>query len=231
MNLEGTIVLITGAKGGLGTFVTNEFLDSGATVVGASRSIENADFPRAGFSAVPAELGSIDEARALVTSAVKKHGRVDALVHLVGAFAGGQSVADIDDTAFDRMLDVNLKSTFHIIRAVLPQMRRQNGGRILAIGSRTAVEPQPGVGAYTVSKAALVALIRTVAVENRDVNITANVILPGTMDTPANRKAMPSADRSRWIDPRQVASVLVHLASPLASQVTSAMIPVYGAEV
>jgi NAD(P)-dependent dehydrogenase (short-subunit alcohol dehydrogenase family) len=231
MDLEGTVVLITGAKGGLGTFVTNAFLESGATVVGASRSIADADFSRPGFSAVPAELGSLDAALALASTVVDKHGRIDALVHLVGAFTGGQSVADIDDATFDRMFDLNFRSTFHIVRAVLPQMRRQKGGRVLAIGSRTALEPQPGIGAYTTSKAALVALMRTVAVENSDVNITANIILPGTMDTPANRKAMPSADYSRWVDPRQVAALLVHLASPLATQVTSAVIPVYGGEV
>ena len=229
--MNGSVVLITGAKGGLGTYVTNAFLDSGATVVGASRSIEDNDFPRPGFSAMAAELGSVGAARALVERVVEKHGRVDALVHLVGVFAGGQSVADTDDDTFDRMIELNLKSAFHIVRAVLPQMRAQRSGRLLCIGSRTAVEPQPCAGAYTASKAALVALIRTIAAENRDANITANVVLPGTMDTPANRKAMPAADYSRWVDPNQVASLLVHLASPQAGQVTSAVIPVYGREV
>jgi NAD(P)-dependent dehydrogenase (short-subunit alcohol dehydrogenase family) len=85
-------------------------------------------------------------------------------------------------------------------------------------------------GAYAASKAALVSLIRTVARENSDRRITANVVLPGTMDTPANRSALPSADYSKWVHPSQVAMLLVHLASDQASQVTGAVIPVYGGE-
>ena len=99
------------------------------------------------------------------------------------------------------MLDMNLNSTFHMLRAVLPQMRQRRSGRIIAIGSRAAESPGAEVGAYSASKAALVSLIRTVALENKDLGITANVILPGTMDTPANRKAMPGADTSQWVQP------------------------------
>jgi NAD(P)-dependent dehydrogenase (short-subunit alcohol dehydrogenase family) len=117
-----------------------------------------------------------------------------------------------------------------MLRAVLPEMRAQGAGRILAIGSRTAVEPQPGVGAYSASKAALVSLVKTVALENKDRGITANVVLPGTMDTPANRAAMPGADFSKWVRPSQIASLLVHLASDQASQISGAVIPVYGRE-
>ena len=109
-------------------------------------------------------------------------------------------------------------------------MRQAATGRIIAIGSRAAVEPQPGISAYSASKAALVSLIRTLALENKDRGITANVILPGTMDTPANRDAMPQADFSKWVDPRQVATLAAWLASDEASQVTGGVIPVYGAE-
>jgi len=114
------------------------------------------------------------------------------------------------------------------MRAVLRQMRAQGSGRILAIGSRAAVEPQAGVGVYAASKAALVALVRTVALENKEQGISANVILPGTMDTPANRTANPAADYSKWVPPGQVGALLVHLASGQASHVSGAVIPVYG---
>src|SRR5207249_1853790 len=124
---------------------------------------------------------------------------------LVGAFAGGQPVAKTDDATLDRMFDLNFRSAFHIIRAVLPFMRAQSAGQIAAVGSKAAVEPAPLAGAYGASKAALVSLIRTVACENSDASITANVVLPGTMDTPANRKSDPGADYSKWIHPRQVA--------------------------
>jgi NAD(P)-dependent dehydrogenase (short-subunit alcohol dehydrogenase family) len=108
-------------------------------------------------------------------------------------------------------------------------MRRTGAGRILAIGSRAAENPGPGVGAYSASKAALVSLIRTVAVENKDLAITANVLLPGTMDTPANRNAMPGADTSTWVQPASVASLIVWLASEAGKDVNGAVIPVYGA--
>ncbi len=230
MDTVERVVLITGAKGGLGTFVTNTFLGSGARVIGVSRSISAADFPNERFTAIPAELSSADAARKIVDGAVAAWGRIDGLVHLVGAFAGGPSVADTDDATLDRMLDLNFRSTFHMVRAVLPHMRRQQAGRIAAIGSKAAVEPQANVGAYAASKAALVSLIRTVARENADCGISANAVLPGTMDTPANRAAMPDADFSKWVDPAQVARLLAHLVLGEASQVSGAVIPVYGSE-
>lgn len=231
MQLHNRVVIITGAKGGLGTFVTNAFLNEGAQVIGVSRSISSSDFPREGFSAMPAELTNGDSARRLAAAVVEKVGRIDALVHLVGGFAGGQTVSDSDDATFDRMISMNLRSAFDIIRAVLPQMRTQGTGRILAIGSRAAVEPAAMAGIYAASKAALVSLIRTVASENADHGISANIVLPGTMDTPANRSAMPNADFSHWVQPAQVASLLIHLASDAGAQITGAAIPIYGSAV
>jgi NAD(P)-dependent dehydrogenase (short-subunit alcohol dehydrogenase family) len=126
------------------------------------------------------------------------------------------------------MFDMNLNSAFHILRAAIPHMRRARVGRIIAISSRAAENPGATIGAYSTSKAALVSLIRTVALENKDVGITANVILPGTMDTPANRKAMPGADMSTWVQPASVASLIVWLAGDAGKDVTGAAIPVYG---
>jgi NAD(P)-dependent dehydrogenase (short-subunit alcohol dehydrogenase family) len=224
------VVLITGANGGLGASVTNAFLDAGARVAGVSLKIRNSDFPRPSFEAIPAELSSGAAARAVAEAVTAKWGRIDALVHLIGGFSGGKTVSDTDDATLEKMLDMNLRAAFYMLRAVLPEMRAKGSGSILAIGSRTAVEPQPGVGAYSASKAALVSLVKTVALENKDRGISANVILPGTMDTPANRAAMPSADFSKWVQPSQVASLLVHMASDQASQISGAVIPVYGSE-
>ena len=158
---------------------------------------------------------------------VARFGSLDVLAHTVGGFAGGQSVTDTDDATFQRMLELNLNSVFHILRATIPALRKSSG-RIIAIGSRAAVEPGPGVGAYSASKAAMLSLIKTVAVENREAGVTANVILPGTMDTPANRMAMPSADFARWVQPANVASLIVWLASDAGKEITGAAIPVYG---
>jgi NAD(P)-dependent dehydrogenase (short-subunit alcohol dehydrogenase family) len=228
--LTDRVVLITGAKGGLGTYVTQAFLEAGASVVGSSRSIAGSDFKHPGFSAIPAELSSRQEALQLAAAALRLHGRIDTLVHLLGGFTGGPAVQETAEADIDRMLEMNFRSAFHMIAAVLPPMQARNSGSILAIGARTAVEPQPGLGAYSASKAALVSLVRTVALENKRFGISANVILPGTMDTPANRAAMPQADFSSWIQPRQVAALLTHLASSEGAQISGALIPVYGRE-
>ena len=228
--LDGKTALITGAKGGLGTYVTKTFLAASANVVGVSRSIRQTDFPHPRFSAVAAELSSLDAAQAIARSVTGRFPRIDILVHLVGGFAGGTPVAGTDDATFERMLDLNLRSAFHILRAVIPVMRALGSGRIVAIGSRAAVEPQPSIAAYSASKSALVSLMRSVAIENKDTAITANVILPGTMDTPANRAADPTADFAKWIDPQQVANLALWLASDAATQITGAVIPVYGKE-
>ena len=137
-------------------------------------------------------------------------------------------MADTGDATFSRMFDMNVNSTFHILRAVIPLMRTARSGRIVAIGSRAAEDPGAMVGAYSSSKAALVSLMRTVAIENKDVGITANVILPGTIDTAANRAVMPGADVSKWVKPESIASLIVWLAGDAASDVTGAVIPVYG---
>ncbi|MGB9455974.1 MAG: SDR family NAD(P)-dependent oxidoreductase [Bryobacteraceae bacterium] len=229
--LEGKVALITGANGGLGSFVTEAFLAAGAKVLGVSRSIQASDFPHPAFAALPAELSSGEAARKVTDDIVARFGRVDVLVHVVGGFAGGKSVAETDDATLDKMLDLNYRSAFFMARAVLPHMLQQGGGRILAVASRQAVEPGAMVGAYSASKAALVALIHTIALENKDRSVSANTVLPGTMDTPANRAADPKADPSQWVQPAQVAALLVHLASDAAAQVTGAAIPIYGRQV
>jgi len=228
--LENKIALITGAKGGLGNFVTKAFLDAGATVAGSSRSIEDKDFPHAKFVAFPAELSNLDSAQKLVDSVIARFGRIDALVHLVGAFEGGKPVAETDDGLWHRLQQTNFLSALSMFRAVIPHMRKAGSGRIIAIGSRAAVLPKPGIAAYSVSKAALLALVRAVALENKDAGITANIVMPGTMDTPANRAAMPKADASKWVPPAQVADLLVYLSSGRAASVNGAAVPVYGGE-
>ena len=225
--MKGKIVLVTGANGGLGSFVTQAFLDAGATVVGSSRKIQQSEFS-GNFTAAPADISSLSDARALVDQVIARFRRLDILAHTVGGFAGGQPVADTDDATFQRMFDMNLQSVFHIVRAALPALRKSGNGRIIAIGSRAALEPGAGVGAYSASKAAMLSLMRTVALENQDAGVTANVILPGTMDTPANRAAMPQADFSKWVQPSNVASLVLWLASDAAKDVNGAAIPIYG---
>lgn len=222
------VALVTGADGGLGTQVTRALLDNGFLVAGLAPRIKPSRFENQHFLAIPAKLDTLQAAQQSVESLIAKFGRIDLMAHLVGGFAGGPTVAETDDATFQRMFDLNVNSAFHIMRAVVPHMRKAGGGRIVAIGSRAAESPGAGVGAYSASKAALVSLIRTVALENKDAGITANVILPGTIDTPANRQAMPGADSSQWVQPSAIASLILWLASDAAKDVTGAAIPVYG---
>jgi NAD(P)-dependent dehydrogenase (short-subunit alcohol dehydrogenase family) len=227
-DLQGKIALVTGADGGLGTQVTRALLNSGATVIGVSRSAQpNSDTPS--LVVLAADLSSAEKAKSTVDGIATRFGRIDILAHLVGGFVGGKAIAETDDATFQRMFDLSLNSAFYVLRAVIPHMRRAGNGLIVAIGSRAAEDPGPTVGAYSASKAALVSLIRTVALENKDLAITANIILPGTMDTPGNRQAMPGADTSKWVQPASVASLIVWLASEAGKDVNGAAIPVYGA--
>ncbi len=229
--MKGKVVLVTGANGGLGTYVTQAFLDVGAAVIGTSQKIQQSDFNNQNFTALPAEISTREGAKVLVEEVVRRFGKLDVLAHTVGGFAGGQSITDTDDATFQRMFDLNLNCVFHILRAVVPPLRETGDGRIIAIGSRAALEPGAGVGAYSASKAAMVSLVRTVALENKDAGLTANVILPGTMDTPANRKAIPNADFSKWVRPATVASLITWLAGDAGKDVNGAVIPVYGSDV
>ena len=228
--IAGQLVLITGANGGLGTNVTEEFLKAGARVIGTSLVIADTDFPNPRFTAIAADLTDAQAARKLAGDVIQRFQKIDTLVHVMGGFAGGQSIAETEDAIWERMLNLNLKSAVNILRAVIPHMRQAARGRIIAIGSRTAAEPAANLSAYNASKAALLSLIQTAALENKDLGITANIILPGTMNTAANRKAMPDADTAKWIQPERVAALVAFLASSAGGQITGAAIPVYGQE-
>lgn len=220
------VVFITGAKGGLGTFVTERFLSTGATVVGASLSISQEDFPNPLFVPLAVDLTKPAAVRDATQSVVRRLGRLDVLIHVLGGFAGGQTVADTDDATWDLMRDLNLASAFYVLRASIPHLRKSGKGRIVVVGSLAAVEPHVGLGAYVTFKAALSILVRTVALENQDAGLTANVILPGTMDTPGNRKAMPDADFSKWASPSAVADAIAWLAEESAGNITGTVVPI-----
>jgi NAD(P)-dependent dehydrogenase (short-subunit alcohol dehydrogenase family) len=230
--MQAKVVLVTGANGGLGTSVTEAFLAAGATVAGVSRDIKSSDFSHANFAAFAGDLNSSQAATTLVNSVLERFRALDALVHLVGGFAGGKPVPQTDDATFEKMMDMNLRSAFYMAKAVLPNMRKAGGGRIVNIGSRAALEPAAGIAAYSASKAALVSLTRTIAMENKDAGITANILLPATIDTAVNRAAMPGADTSKWVKPEKVAGLILWLVGdPAAAAVNGAAIPVYGRDV
>ena len=223
--MKNKVALITGAKGGLGTFMTESFLAAGVAVAGVSRSIVQSDFSHPNFHAFPADITQSEPTRAVVRAVLAKLDRIDVLIHATGGFAAA-NIHETDDDTWLRMRDLNLSSGFYIAREVIPIMRRQKYGRIIAIGSLAAVEPHTSLGAYESFKTALVMLFRTIALENQDAGITSNIILPGTMDTPANRAAMPNADPAKWLPPADVAELALLLANDENGVVNGAAIPI-----
>ncbi|MBI3698084.1 MAG: SDR family oxidoreductase [Acidobacteria bacterium] len=155
-------------------------------------------------------------------------GRIDALVNLVGGYTGGPPLHQIEDATWNRMLELNLTSAFVLSRAVLPHLLERRSGRIIHTASRGAVEPFAGGAAYIVAKAGVVVLTRSIAAEVAGTGVTANVLLPGTIDTAANRAGAPGADYSKWVRPAALAETILFLISDAAREINGAAIPVYG---
>lgn len=221
------VVLITGATGALGEIVTRQFLDSGAHIVGVGMEWTT---PPESQRVLPLTLNLIKPecCREAVNTTLGKHGRIDHLIHLVGGYEAGKTVAETSDELWQHMLAINLHALFHLSREVLPPMLRQKHGRIIAIGSKAGRNPVGGLGAYHVSKAAMHALIRSIGVDSKGTGVTANAIVPSIIDTAANRAAMPNADYSKWVRPSAIAHLIRYLASDAASEINGALIPVYG---
>jgi NAD(P)-dependent dehydrogenase (short-subunit alcohol dehydrogenase family) len=219
--MNGQIVLITGGAGALGQTVVPAFVSAGASVF-----LGDLNPPQlSGVTALKADFTDQTQVRALVDEVLHTAGRLDALINLIGGFATGL-VVDTDVSLWQRMLAMNLTSAFLLSQAVLPSMLERRRGRIVHIAARAALEPFPGAAAYIVSKGGLIALIRTLSTELNGSGVTVNGVLPTTIDTPANRKAMPAADPSKWARPEAIARTLRFLASDDASQINGALIPI-----
>ncbi len=219
-------VLVTGANGALGSFITQAFLKTGARVIGASLHISADAFASSNFEAVSLDFTREELVRKTIKDIAERHDGLDVVVHALGGFAGGQSVAETSTATWEQMRDLNLTSAFYVLREVIPHLRRSPSGRFIAIGSLTATAPHANLGAYVVFKAALATLVQTAALENRDSRLTANIILPDTMDTPANRKSMPNADFSAWLNPQDVADLVLWLADERAAHINGTAIPI-----
>ncbi len=227
-------VLVTGGTGALGTAVTKRLLDDGHHVAATWVVKEEAE-------ALRETLGSTERLKLLETDVTDPGsiattiedieadiGSVEVLVHLVGAWKGDEAVHEVSPDTWDRMFDLNLRSAFLCSRAVLPGMRKQGWERIVLVSSRTAREGHSGQAAYAIAKAGVAVLAETIAEESLGLDITANVVAPSTLDTPANREAMPDSDFSAWVPPEDVAASIAFLVSQEAGQLRGAWLPVYG---
>jgi NAD(P)-dependent dehydrogenase (short-subunit alcohol dehydrogenase family) len=165
---------------------------------------------------------------ALVADVASREGRIDVLVNLVGGFAAGQPITQLDLATWRDMQDLNVQTAFLTSKHVGRLMERQGAGRILNISARPAVSGRKNVAAYAVAKGAIITLTEAQAEELRDTDVTVNCVLPSLIDTPVNRAALPNADFARWPKAEEIARVLLFLASDDAQLISGAAIPVYG---
>ena len=230
----GRVVMVTGATGGLGQSVVAALLTEGARVAAVGR---RADALRVlgpvgdtgeSFLPLSADLADESAAQQAVQQTLVWGRRIDALVHTVGGYSGGEPVAASALADWDQMLDVNLWAAIHVTRAVLPPMVAQGGGRIVTVSSRSAQRIGRNAAAYTVAKAGLEAFTLAVAEDYRAQGVTANAVAPSTIATPAMLAHASAGERARWVSPDSIARVILFLASDDAADVSGAVVPVYG---
>jgi NAD(P)-dependent dehydrogenase (short-subunit alcohol dehydrogenase family) len=224
--------VVTGGTGALGQAVVSALVERGARVAVPYRSPREWDALKAALPGAPvwgaaADLSDTAAAKAFLEGAAGFLGRLDGVAAIAGAYAGAGTFEKAPEPEWTSMMNANLGTLYAVCRAALPRLL-EHGGSVVAVGSRLAVEGGAGAAAYAVSKAGVVALTRVLALENESRGVRFNCVLPGTIDTPANRKAMPKADTSRWTPPASIARVIVFLLLPESSAVNGALVPVAG---
>ena len=231
--LAGKVAYVAGGTGGLGRAVSLTFLEEGAAVIVTYRKADEFAALKAAAGANGARLDGheIDvtnepAVRARIDDVRTRHGRLDALVNAVGAYSGGAPLWEQDPATLDRMLDLNLRSGYALLRAAVPVMLSQGHGAIVNVASTAAFDYGAGNAAYAASKAAAVALVASVAEDLKGTAVRANSILPSIIDTKANRKAMPKADFSKWPKPGEIARIILFLVSDDAKLIRGAAIRV-----
>ena len=233
MNVNEKVTIISGANGGLGSVVSRVFHEAGATVVlvGTRLTGVQAQADELGPErTLPLAANLVDplEAEKVVETTVSRFGRVDVLLNLAGGFSGGASVSESKVDELDKMLDINLRTTYNLSRAAVKPMIAQNWGRIINIASRDALHGRANYSAYAISKAAVLRLTESMAAEVQDYQITINALLPGTIDTEANRRSLPTADFTNWVKPVAIAQTMLFLVCDETGAINGASIPIYG---
>jgi NAD(P)-dependent dehydrogenase (short-subunit alcohol dehydrogenase family) len=231
----GPVAFISGGAGNLGRAVTAVFLQAGWRI---NVSLHHADAKNALDPLKSAYPGRVTTCLVDLTtdrgpdSAIRQTvqwgGRLDAAIHLMGGWSGGAKLADTPVGVWHAMISINLTSAFLLAQAAVPRMLETGGGSLVFVSSRVARERRSGNGAYAISKAGLLVLAETIAEEYGEQGIRAAAVLPDTIDTPANRRAMPHADPSKWIPTEGVARVILALASPGSDAANGASVPLYG---
>jgi len=232
MSLTGKTALVTGAGGALGRVVAKTLASEGARVVITYRDrVPVGVIPRGlkkHYLKIRADVTSAESVAALFRKIEMVSKKADILVNTVGGFAASGPLPATPTEEWQEMMRINLDSVFYCCRAFLRQKKLSSYGRIINIAAQTVFRPTSGKAAYAVSKGGVATLTGVLGEELRGSGITANAIAPSVLRTPANAKSMRGADRSRWVDPSDVASEIVHLCSPAAGSINGAVIPMFG---
>lgn len=233
MNARTTpTVLITGASGHLGRAVASAFAAQGSQLVLLDREKQTAEVDgnhtENTVLHLPTDLLNPDQVRSATERALEQFGRIDVLVNAAGGFHMGEAAHDTPDSAWESMLDLNLRTALNTCRAVVPHMLTQGHGKIINVAAYAAQKGLAQMGAYCASKSALIRLTESLSAEVREQGINVNCVLPTILDTPPNRAAMPEADPARWVAPEALADVIVFLASEGARAIHGAALPVTG---
>jgi NAD(P)-dependent dehydrogenase (short-subunit alcohol dehydrogenase family) len=231
--LEGRVAIVTGAAGNLGRATAAAMRAAGARTVLVDASQEHLQQTYPGQDQNRLLCGGVDltdehSARTVVAAGRERFGRIDVLVNTVGGFRGGKSVHEEEIATWELMMAINLRTTLLACRAVLPEFVGQGSGAIVNVAAGAALSAPAGLAAYSASKSAVIRLTEALSAEGKASGIRANAVLPGTIDTPQNRAAMPGADTSKWVAPEAIADVIVFLASDAARAVTGVALPVFG---
>lgn len=229
------VAIITGSTGGLGKAVTQSFLKAEHKVAvtftsESSFEVLTSEIPSTQDSLHAVKTNVLDETavNSLVNSVLDKFGRIDYLINIVGGFLGGVPIVETTEAQWDKMMNLNLKSAFFCSKHVLPTMIKQAEGKIINIGAKGGLKAASGMSAYSASKAGVINFTQALAEEGRRHNITANAVVPGIIDTPDNRQAMPDADFEKWVKPEAIAELILFLCSGEADAISGALIPIYG---
>ncbi|MHB8621814.1 MAG: SDR family NAD(P)-dependent oxidoreductase [Sulfuricaulis sp.] len=234
-SLKDKVVIITGAVGNLGRAVAARVQAQGNSTILVDRSSDrlreaygDLKGPVQHWLAGGVDMTDPQAVNAMAAEAHQRFGRLDGLVNTVGGFRGGKPVHETDLSEWDFLYDINVRSTLNACRAVIPYMLPAQHGRIINVASRNAFQGSPHYAAYSAAKTAVLRLTESLAGELKTRGINVNCIVPGTIDTPQNRAAMPQADFSTWVPPADLADVITFLLSDDARSVTGAAVPVYG---
>jgi NAD(P)-dependent dehydrogenase (short-subunit alcohol dehydrogenase family) len=228
-------VVITGGTGGLGTALVRRLIDGDWRLAVTYLMPEEAQAFEEEFEVDEEKLmltrvdcTNPEAVNAYVKDVAERWGEIHALCALVGGWAGGRDIEETDDVRFERMIDLNLRSAFFAVRACLPYLKEAGWGRIVLVGSRGAVDFFGAQGAFNIAKAGVAALGRSVATELEGTDVTANVLMPSVIDTPATRRSLPYADYVDWPTPDEIAAVAEFLLQDESGVMNGALIPVYG---